>query len=309
LLLLVHQYYKTNEELGTHYAPKHIFMVKCSGDKNLESFLTEWFTMLARIPKSVDEDMLRDHFLDQMRMCECMKFSLDRYDSMMPGDPDKTYNTLTMMAQRQINLRRNNENEKAISAKFSSKAAPAHPTHDRPSDCKFWLKGGCTKGANCTFKHDPAKKGKSPKEQPSAKVAPAPSAKKGAKADDGKPPKGDKTPKGDPAAKDKRKPNPCYDFAKGKCSRGSNCTFEHRKLSSDEKERMKEWTARSLSRDKGKPEKPRDKGESLPACAAYLTGHCAKGHRCKYQHVDLPSRQTVVSAPSTIIRDQLRQGS
>ena len=57
LFLIVHQYYKTSEELGTHYGPKHIYLVKCPNDKRLEVFLNEWRTTLARIPKSVDEDL------------------------------------------------------------------------------------------------------------------------------------------------------------------------------------------------------------------------------------------------------------
>ena len=33
LLLNVHQYYKTSEELGTHYSPKHIYLAKCPNDE------------------------------------------------------------------------------------------------------------------------------------------------------------------------------------------------------------------------------------------------------------------------------------
>ena len=88
LLLLVHRYYKTNGELGAQYGPKHIFLVRCANDRKLESFLTDWFTMLARIPKFVDEDLLRDHFLGEMRNCTCMDYAIKKYDAMLPGDPD-----------------------------------------------------------------------------------------------------------------------------------------------------------------------------------------------------------------------------
>ena len=47
---------KTGEERGTHYSPKHIYILRCPNDKKLELFLNEWHTTLARIPKSVDED-------------------------------------------------------------------------------------------------------------------------------------------------------------------------------------------------------------------------------------------------------------
>ena len=76
LLLIVHQFYKTSEELGTHYSPRLIYVLKCPNDKKLEVFLNEWHATLARIPKSVDEDQLREQFLEQQRNCDCMGHAL-----------------------------------------------------------------------------------------------------------------------------------------------------------------------------------------------------------------------------------------
>ena len=53
LLSIAHQFYKTSEELGTHYGPKHIYMLRCPNDKKLDVFSNEWQTTLARIPKIV----------------------------------------------------------------------------------------------------------------------------------------------------------------------------------------------------------------------------------------------------------------
>ena len=91
--------------------------------------------------------------------------------------------------------------------------------------------------------------------------------------------------------------SPCYEFANGKCTRGANCSFEHRKLSNDERERMRSWSARSKSRDKDKPRQPRKPHSSPAACAAYLGGSCSKGHMCRLAHVDLPVRQAIPAMP------------
>ena len=102
LLLSVHQFYKTIEELGTHYSPEHIYMLKCPNDKKLELFLNEWHTTLARIPKSVDEDQLREHFLEQLRNCDCMGHALRIYDSADPGDGKRSYSYSLTQVNRQL---------------------------------------------------------------------------------------------------------------------------------------------------------------------------------------------------------------
>ena len=76
LLLIVHQVYKTREELGTHCSPKHIYMLKCPNDEKLGVFLNGWRTTLARIPKVVDADLLREQFVEQLRNCACMEHAL-----------------------------------------------------------------------------------------------------------------------------------------------------------------------------------------------------------------------------------------
>ena len=307
LLLLVHKYYRTNEELGTQYGPKHLYLITCPNDKKLETFLTQWFTMLSKLNEPFPESMLRDHFLSQMKNCACMEHAIKNYNDLSLGDPKKCYNTLVMAAQRQVSLRRQDEMDRAIAESLSGKAAPAQATSGQVGHCKYWIKGGCTKGESCMYKHDPSKKnsksGSSEKGKASAKAAPATekSNKQGGKGNQ-KPRErskdGRSSNKGDKRTPDDAKrANPCYEFANGKCTRGANCSFEHRKLSNDERERMRSWSARSKSRDKDKPRQPRKPHSSPAACAAYLGGSCSKGHMCRLAHVDLPVRQAIPAMP------------
>ena len=302
LLLLVHRYYRTNEEFGTQYGPKHIYMLTCPNDKKLETFLTQWFTTLSKLVEPFPDSMLRDHFLAQMKNCDCMEHAIRKYNDLPVGHPEKTYCALVMAAQRQISLRRQEEMDKAIVDSLSGKAAPAHVGSSKVGHCKHWLKGGCAKGESCMYKHDPAKKPKSAgsetRDRASAKAAPATdkrNTKQGVRGSsrtrdgsrDGK-----SSSKGDRNNPDEHKrSNPCYEFASGKCTRGANCPFVHRKLSGEERERMKSWSARSKSRDKPGVRKSRKPQSSPAACAAYLSGSCAKGHMCRLVHVDLPMRQ------------------
>ena len=100
LLLIVRQFYKTSEELGIRYSPEHIFMLKCPNDKKLDVFLNEWRTTLARIPKTVDEDLLREHFLEQLRNCACMEHALRNYDAADRDDEERSYAYLMAQANR-----------------------------------------------------------------------------------------------------------------------------------------------------------------------------------------------------------------
>ena len=160
LLLIVHQFYKTSEELGTHYSPKHIYMVKCPSDKKLDVFLNEWHTTLARIPKTVDEDLLREHFLEQLDNCVCMKHAFRNYESVDPGDEVRSYRYLMAQANRQIALRRQRENEEAIKSRLSGKASHAAPATPGQQHCAQWVsKGSCKKGAKCNNRHDANRKG------------------------------------------------------------------------------------------------------------------------------------------------------
>jgi hypothetical protein len=247
LLLLVHKYYRTNEELGAQYGPRHIYMITCPNDKKLESFMTHWFTTLSKLTEPFPENLLRDHFLSQMKNCACMEHAIRNYNDLPPGHPQKSYDALVMAAQRQISLRRQDEMDRAIVESLSGKVAPAQASLQQPAHCRNWLRGSCAKGESCTFRHDPARKGSKPsgnseKGKPLAKVAPAPErqgSKQGGKqghrvrgrSREGKPSERvDKRAPDDP-----KKAQPCYLFANGKCTRGANCSFEHRKLSNDER--------------------------------------------------------------------------
>ena len=134
--------YKTSEELRTHYSPKHIYLAKCPNDKRLEVFLNEWHTTLARIPKSVDEDLLREHFLEQLGNCDCMGHALNTYDAADPGDEARTYSYLMAQANRQIAIRRQRENEEAIKSRLSGKASTAAPANPSQQHCVQWANKG-----------------------------------------------------------------------------------------------------------------------------------------------------------------------
>ena len=309
LLLIVHQYYKTSEELGTHYGPKHIYLVKCLNDRKLEAFLNEWHTTLARIPKTVDEDLLREHFLEQMRNCDCMRHALNNYDAADPGDGTRTYDYLMAQANRQIAIRRQRENEEAIKSRLSGKSSSAAPAQSGQQHCTHWVsKGSCKKGAKCEYRHDTNRKGSVVTSAPNVApppnlVAPAHVDIKGKGKGKGKAaPKGDGKGKGDHLQAPTLNPStkPCFEFSKGKCQKANKCPFVHRKLTPDERVKRDEWARLKESQDKAAGKGAHRKGaqNSNAACAAYLRGNCKKGAKCDLHHIDIGDRQTVQSAPA-----------
>ena len=176
LLLIVHAYYRTNEELGTHYTPRHIYMVECVNDKRLDAFLNEWHTTIARIPKTVDPDILREHFLSQMRNCACMEHALKNCDAASRGEHHRTYKYLLEQANRQISLRRQRENDAAIVSRLRGRASPAVPAQTR-SHCAQWtLRGNCRWGSRCEYLHEQNRRGPSGNSNSGSAAAPRPSA-------------------------------------------------------------------------------------------------------------------------------------
>ena len=134
--------------------------MKCPNDKKLELFLNEWHTTLARIPKSVDEDPLGEHLLEQLRNCDCMKHALNTYDAADPGDETRTYGYLMAQANRQIAVRRQRENEEAIKSRLSGRSSTAAPANPDQQHCAQWVnKGSCRKGAKCNNRHYANRKG------------------------------------------------------------------------------------------------------------------------------------------------------
>ena len=225
-------------------------------------FLTEWHITFARIPKSVDEDLLREHFLEQLGNCDCMKHALNTYDAADPGDEARTYSYLMAQANRQIAIRRQRENEEAIKSRLSGKASTAAPANPSQQHCAQWVnKGSCKKGAKCNNRHDANRKGSpfanSSAAVPSANIAaPAHTDIKGKGKGKGK---GNPNAKGNGKGKDDYPPpgitpassRPCFEFSKGKCSKADKCPFTHRKLTSEEKVKRDEWARAKESQVKG----------------------------------------------------------
>ena len=305
VLLIIHQFYKTSEEFGTHYSPKHIYMLKCPNNKKLEVFLNEWHTTIARIPKATDEDQLREQFLEQLRNCDCMGHALRINDSADPRDEKRSCSYLLAQVNRQLALRRQKGNEEAIKTKLMGRAPTVAPANSN-QHCPQWTnKGNCRKGAKCGFRHDANRRGSNPASSSSTTVdpiaiqaAPAPTNGKGkGKGTDkgGAPPN-----KGGGKGKYSANTRPCFEFSKGKCTKADKCPFVHRKLTPEGKVKRDEWARAKEAQAKGGGNTPRAIVKNPnAACAAYIRGNCKKGAKCNLHHIDIGERQTVSSAPAT----------
>ena len=213
---------------------------------------SEWFVG-SGIPKTVDEDLLREHFFEQLGNCDCMKHALNTYDAADPGDEARTYSYLMAQANRQIALGRQRGNEEAIKSRLSGKASTLAPANPSQQHCAQWVnKGSCKKGAKCNDRHDANRKG-SPAAS-SSTVVPAASVTAPAHTDTkgkgkGKDKKGNPNAEGGGKGKDDYPPprgasagsRPRFEYSKGKCSKADKCPFTHRKLTSEEKAKRDEW--------------------------------------------------------------------
>ena len=187
---------------------------------------------LAGIPKTVDEQILRDHFLERLRNCACTEHALRNYDAADRDDGVRSYTYFMVQASRQIALRRQRENEEA------SPAAPANLSQH----CTQWAKKGkCKHGAKCNNMHGANRRGSAAVSSSTVALAASPAAPvhtdtKGqgkGKDNNGNPnAKGNGEGKGaySPPRSESASTRSCFEFSKGKCSKADKCPFTHRKL-------------------------------------------------------------------------------
>ena len=72
----------------------------------------------------------------------------------------------------------------------------------------------------------------------------------------------------------------CFDFQKGKCTRGDNCKYRHEKVKGGEKGKGKGGKSRSPSRTRSL-----SPGSRQEICKFFAAGTCRRGKDCAFKHV------------------------
>ena len=249
ILYLFDQYFKTNEEVGSLYSVEDLLKVNLLGD-DLSSFIHnwDWESVIAGMSHVPDEVTQRDILLRQIRKSTKMKYDLEIYDRAKEGSKEHSYGFLVQSIKDLLTRERMRKNRDRIAKSHGDKYGAPAPTKPGGGNTRPPSRGGRGRSSSRDSGRSSARSRSSSRSS---------------------------SPKSSKAI--------CYDFQKGKCTRGDKCKYLHK--------------ARSQS---PKTDKPNKGGKKINAvCTFWKKGKCTRGDKCRFLHRE-PSNN-----PST--RKQLPQ--
>jgi len=193
-LWLMFQSFKTDDIEREIKGVTHLISLRIQGN-NLQLFLDQWDAALAKIPTcelAKDERWLTSLFLAQIEDVPALKLELQLYKREIRPKPP-AYDDLRALVKEHLKSKKEAANSNAL------KNAPALGLAAYTAgECRFFRRGGCSRGNACSFLHIPANAGVDKGKGKKGK------GKRGTKGkhDKGKSDNGKQSPKGDSKGKD-----------------------------------------------------------------------------------------------------------
>ena len=217
---------------------------------NLRAFDQAWDEILLNIEEEPKEKMLELLYRTQLEQSSEIQNALALYeqDIVQRGESRSYVKLKTIVANFLDKKQRNLHRQNLLNHRSKSVGAAASIPNEarKQGDCYQWVKKGkCSRGDDCGFKHDDAKKGDD--RRPTPKAKPKAKAARGRSQDrkESRPiPTRGVSPSGQPD-----KP-PCRQYLSGECPRGQSCNYWH-----------------------------------PPDCFHFKKGNCSKGTSCNFRHV------------------------
>ena len=231
VLLMFDQYFKTNEEVGSLYSVEDLLKVTLHSD-DLTTFLHNWESVIAGMSHVPEEMVLRDILLRQIRKSSRMKYDLEIYDRAKEGSASHSYAFLLKSIRDLLTRERMRKNRDRIAKSHGDKFGAPVLEGGRPQRPPSRSGRGRDRSAG----NQSNSKSRSRSRTPSRSRSPS------------------------------RSPSPkpvCYDFQKGKCTRGDKCKFSHK--------------PRSQSPVRTAPKKKQ-------VCTFWKKGKCTRGDKCRFLH-------------------------
>ena len=248
VLLMFDQYFKTNEEVGSLYSVEDLLKVTLHSD-DLTTFLHNWESVIAGMSHVPEEMVLRDILLRQIRKSSRMKYDLEIYDRAKEGSASHSYAFLLKSIRDLLTRERMRKNRDRIAKSHGDKFGAPVVEGGRPTRPPSRSGRGRDRSAGSQSNS----KSRSRSRTPSRSRSPSRS----------------------------QSPKPvCYDFQKGKCTRGDKCKFSHK--------------PRSQSPVRTAPKKKQ-------VCTFWKKGKCTRGDKCRFLHREPsptpPGGQNAAPAP------------
>jgi hypothetical protein len=99
------------------------------GDNKLETFLSNWESVLSGMATEPDDQVKQLLFLEQLRPSAALRMDINHYDKLEPGAPDRSYAYLHRAVRRRLERERDRENRKSVACALTQAHgnAPASP--------------------------------------------------------------------------------------------------------------------------------------------------------------------------------------
>jgi len=113
-LLIVYNYYRTEETNMQHLSFLDIMSVLYRGDDRLQQFMENWDNVLVRIHDDVPEHQLEQIFYAQVKQSKVLSIDIGMYDRAARGTPERSYRLLYNSVRRHLDRLRQQRNRQSI---------------------------------------------------------------------------------------------------------------------------------------------------------------------------------------------------
>ena len=240
VLYLFDQHFKTNEEVGSLYSVEDLLKVNLLQD-DLSTFIHNWESVVAGMSHVPDERTLRDILLRQIRRSARMKWDLDLYDRAKEGTSTHSYSFLIQSIRDLLTRERVRRNRDRIAKSHGDKYGAPAPRKEGARPQSGGRGRTPSRDSNASFRSRSSSRGSQGRSTSPKAV--------------------------------------CYDFLKGKCTRGASCKFLHKNRSPSPK--------------------PPDKTRKInKVCMYWKKGKCTRGDKCRFLHKSDKDRTPSPSKPA-----------
>ena len=234
-----------NSTEGAILENEDLLAIELKGD-NLVAFRNDWDIVMEGLRKTPPEDWLEYLFRRQLDRSEQLStiMSLYNQETYING-AEKSYDKLYSLLCALLEQKQRKKNRENMSSSSSGRAHPGKAKQRsaspggkrRQGDCNQWVnQGKCSRGDDCSFKHDDDKKGKrkgsqargrsTSRDSPRGDRRRSPSGKSKGKGDRVRSPaRGPPTRGTSPSGKANK--DPCKWHIKGTCKHGDKCDLWH----------------------------------------------------------------------------------
>ena len=254
---LIYEYFRVTGANDSVENYADLFTVVLRND-DIQEFDSKWDEILLSMTQIPSDDILESLYKLRIRESEKLKTVLELYNMEIhqkKAGPD--YHRLKTMVKRSIEQNLRMKNFEARNGNFETSAVVKNPRMKQREqrslgDCWQWKANGqCSKGDNCSFRHDMNKRAKSTQPNPSPRSSAQQSVKNASRT---------RSPRGrSPSGKMARLP--CKDYLKGTCTTpfcekwhppeclfyksksgcrfGEKCSYAHRQVDEQPSKRSK----------------------------------------------------------------------